>query len=83
MRSHSVLFQLYCPGQEVPKSGIYRVTHHGHHHDHEVTCVSGEHFPECQQCKHRVRFSLILAAHAVWRHVHFHPASEDLLEVAR
>ena len=64
--------QMFRPGEDVPKSGIYKVSHCGHHHDHEVTCFSGERFPECHQCGDGVRFSLLIAAHAVWRHMHFY-----------
>ena len=70
MRSN-LRVQRFRPGEEVPKSGIYRVTHCGHHHDHEVTCFSGERFPECHECRDGVRFALLMAAHAVWRHAHF------------
>ena len=73
MGHNRALVHMYCPGEQVPKSGIYRVRHHGHHHDHEVTCISGENFPECHSCGNKVRFSLIIAAHAVERHQHFEP----------
>lgn len=75
MRS-SVRVPMYRPGEEVPKSGIYKVSHRGHHHDHEVTCLSGERFPECHSCKDEVRFSLLIAAHAVRRHGHFYGRAE-------
>lgn len=73
VRSMSANFrvQQYRPGEEVPQSGIYSVRHRGHHHDHEVTCLSGEQFPHCHQCKEEVRFSLLMAAHAIRRHMHF------------
>jgi hypothetical protein len=71
MGHNRAIVQMYRPGEEVPKSGIYRVRHQGHHHDHEVTCISGEQFPECKQCKGGVRFSLIIAARAIERHIHF------------
>ena len=77
MGPHRALVQMYKPGEEVPKSGIYRVRHDGHHHDHEVTCISGEQFPECNKCKGAVRFNLIIAAHAVDRHMHFEGASSE------
>jgi hypothetical protein len=67
-------FQTYHPGEDVPMSGIYKVTHRGHHHDHEVTCLSGEKFPECHQCQGQVRFNLLIAAHAIHRHTHFYQA---------
>jgi hypothetical protein len=71
MGPNRAFVQAYQPGETVPKSGIYRVRHHGHHHDHEVTCISGEQFPECNGCRRAVRFSLIIAAHAIDRHMHF------------
>jgi hypothetical protein len=68
---HRAPVELFQPGDEIPKSGIYRVRHCGHHHDHEVTCISGDIFPTCRECHGRVRFSLIIAAHAIERHLHF------------
>ena len=79
MRLHAPSVRLNQPGEDVPKSGIYRVTHYRHHHDHEVTCISGEPFPECRECKDRARFALMIAAHAVDRHMHFHQGPEELL----
>lgn len=77
MRS-SFKVQQFRPGEDVPKSGIYKVSHSGHHHDHEVTCLSGERFPDCHQCGDRVRFSLLIAAHAVQRHTHFYQGDAQL-----
>ena len=76
MRSNFTV-ENYRPGEAVPKSGIYKVSHRGHHHDHEVTCYSGERFPECHRCRDGVRFSLLIAAHAVWRHCHFYRENES------
>jgi hypothetical protein len=70
--------QTFHPGDEVPMSGIYKVTHRGHHHDHEVTCLSGDQFPVCCQCREQVRFSLLIAAHAIHRHIHFYQAEASL-----
>ena len=77
MGPNRALVHMYKPGEDVPKSGIYRVRHTGHHHDHEVTCISGEQFPECNRCKGGVRFSLMIAAHAVDRHMHFDASSGE------
>jgi hypothetical protein len=71
--------QMYRPGEEVPKSGIYKVSHCGHHHDHEVTCLSGEPFPECQQCGGMVQFSLLIAAHDLHRHTHLARSEASML----
>jgi hypothetical protein len=43
----------YKPGDVVPKSGIYRVTHDPKHAAaHEVTCIEGRRFPPCKGCDH-------------------------------
>jgi hypothetical protein len=43
----------YKPGDKVPVSGIYRVTHDKNHHQpHEVTCIEGRKFPPCRGCEH-------------------------------
>jgi hypothetical protein len=43
----------YRPGQNVPTSGIYRVTHEPTHSamPNEVTVLKGRQFPSCPQCK--------------------------------
>jgi len=57
------------PGEEVPKSGIYKVVHGaGHAEEHEVTCLKGEQFPPCIGCGHHVRFVLVRSAHHVRSH---------------
>ena len=59
----------YKPGQEVPTSGIYRVSHNRSHAlEHEVTCVKGEPFPSCKNCGEHPRFVLVHAAHHVANH---------------
>lgn len=55
----------YKPGDKVPKSGIYKVTHDRNHASpHEVTCVFGKVFPPCRGCQHP-RFELVRAAQHV------------------
>jgi hypothetical protein len=52
----------YKPGDVVPESGIYNVTHHPKHAErHQVTCVEEERFPPCKRCDHP-RFVLAKAA---------------------
>lgn len=52
----------YEPGDIVPESGIYRVTHDLRHAEpHEVTCIEGRRFPPCKGCDHP-KFVLIRAA---------------------
>jgi len=48
----------YRPGDVVPESGIYRVTHESHRLMHEATLLEGQRFPICRQCAHSVRFEL-------------------------
>jgi hypothetical protein len=60
------------PGNEVPRSGIYKVVHDVEHRDeHEVTCIIGEHFPPCNHCGKHPRFTLVRAAHHVRNHKYF------------
>jgi len=61
----------YKPGEKVPKSGIYRVTHDTvHAQPHDVTCIYGKTFPPCHGCKHP-RFQLVHAAQHIETHEHF------------
>ena len=63
--------ETYKPGQKVPKSGIYRVTHDpAHAQPHEVTCIFNKIFPPCRGCDHP-RFKLIYAAQHIESHEHF------------
>lgn len=48
----------YRPGELVPESGIYRVTHESHRLMHEATLLEGNRFPICRQCRDSVRFEL-------------------------
>ncbi len=50
---------VYAPGDNAPRSGIYRVRHDGHRADHAVVILESEVFPACRTCKGRVRFHLI------------------------
>ena len=45
--------QEFRPGQIVPQSGVYRITHDPLHPDmpHEVTVIKGRRFPTCRHCK--------------------------------
>ncbi len=53
----------FRPGNKVPHSGIYLVTHGGEHAPaHEVTCAFGSAFPHCAACGRDARFNLIRAA---------------------
>ena len=62
---------VYKPGDTVPSSGIYRVTHDPQHtQEHEVTCIAGKIFPPCRGCNHP-QFVLVRAAHHIETHEHF------------
>jgi hypothetical protein len=67
---------LYTPGDAVPYSGIYRVTHHNRHApEHDVTCVSGKAFPLCNECGAGVRFRLLHAVRLIDKHEWFSPSA--------
>lgn len=53
---------LFVTGQQVPESGIYRVTHSAHRLPHEVTLLRGEQFPRCSRCGDSVTFELVQTA---------------------
>lgn len=56
-----ILGRRHRPGELVPQSGVYRVTHDVHRLMHEATLLAGDRFPLCRQCKHAVRFELLRA----------------------
>jgi hypothetical protein len=50
---------IFKPGDTVPHSGIYTVTHDNQHTQaHDVTCVYGKRFPPCRGCGAHPRFKL-------------------------
>jgi len=52
------------PGEKVPESGIYRVTHDPKHlQEHEVTVIAGKPFPPCRGCQHPRFVAVKLAKH--------------------
>ena len=55
--------QEFKPGQIVPESGVYRITHDPQHADmpHEVTVIKGRRFPTCRHCK-GISFELVQPA---------------------
>lgn len=53
----------YRSGDTVRQSGIYEVIHDRNHREsHEVVMISGEHFPDCETCKEKVRFRMVRTA---------------------
>jgi hypothetical protein len=62
---------VFKPGEAVPHSGIYRVSHDPEHaQEHEVTCLFGKRFPPCRGCD-QPRFVLVRAARHVETQEHF------------
>jgi hypothetical protein len=55
--------QVFKPGEIVPQSGIYTITHDPAHADmpHEVNVIKGRRFPTCRHCK-GISFELAHAA---------------------
>jgi hypothetical protein len=67
--------QEYRPGQIVPQSGVYTITHDPMHANmpHEVTVIKGRRFPTCRHCK-GISFQLAHAAKHVSEIDHFEEA---------
>jgi len=63
LRWSKPMTQEFHPGQTVPESGVYRVSHDPIHPDmpHEVTVIKGRRFPTCRGCK-GISFELVHAA---------------------
>jgi hypothetical protein len=64
---------LYKPGDTVPQTGIYDVTHDNldgqeHTPPHPVTALQGKLFPPCRACQEHVRFRLHQAADLIDTH---------------
>jgi hypothetical protein len=70
-----MMAQEFRPGEIVPQSGIYTITHDAAHADmpHEVTVIKGRRFPTCRHCK-GVRFELAHPAKHVSEIEHFEEA---------
>jgi hypothetical protein len=63
---------VYKPGNIIPESGVYAVTHEGDHHQpHDVTCIAGRKFPPCNTCGSHPLFVLRVAAIHVEDHRSF------------
>ena len=66
----------FSPGEKVPASGIYDVTHDkldgdDHALPHLVIAIAGKVFPPCRLCRGEVRFVLHQAAVEMDADVHF------------
>ena len=63
--------EVFKAGEKCRQSGVYRVIHdRTHAENHEVTCVNGETFPTCRDCK-RLKFELVRPAHHIETHEYF------------
>ena len=70
--SDPVTGDVFKPGDDCKRSGVYRVLHDPNHADeHEVTCVFGKKFPPCNHCGDYVRFILEHSAIHIDSHAHF------------
>ena len=58
MKDKQILTKKYQPGELVPESGVYRVTHDEHRLMHEAMLLAGSRFPLCKRCHRSVRFEL-------------------------
>lgn len=65
------------PGESVPKSGVYRVSHPKEcdHLEHHVICIRKDVFPLCRSCGDRANFSLVRYAPDAATHEDFKPVS--------
>jgi hypothetical protein len=55
----------FRPGDAVPRSGIYKVTHYQHRRPHEAVITERDRFPQCRACGARVLYSLVRGADAI------------------
>jgi hypothetical protein len=56
----------FCTADEVPATGVYRVSHDSHRLPHNVTLFQGQSFPRCAKCQEAVTFELLHATPAVF-----------------
>ena len=52
----------YRPGDEVPSSGIYRVSHKQHRPEHDALLTVSTPFPRCRVCGDNVIYQLVQGA---------------------
>lgn len=59
----------FRPGDDVPRSGIYLVTHNQHRAQHEAVvlkdALKGALFPACKACGHAVRYRMVKSAASI------------------
>jgi hypothetical protein len=76
--------ELLKPGDAVPASGIYHVTHDKidgvhHAHPHKVIALRGDTLPACRGCLNRARYRMFEAAERVEAHEHFRVIAETIM----
>jgi hypothetical protein len=54
--------KVYRSGEQVPRTGLYRVFHYQHRMPHDTVLRRGEDFPPCNKCGERVTFRLCATA---------------------
>jgi hypothetical protein len=59
--------EVFKPGDKVPRSGIYQVTHYQHRIPHEAVVTAMQPFPVCRICGARVRYRLARGAEPIER----------------
>jgi hypothetical protein len=67
----------FRPGELVPATGIYGVTHYQHRMPHEVFARQGDVFPNCRRCYSRVSFRLVQPAAHLGADPDFFTSSEE------
>ena len=55
----------FRPGDAVPCSGVYRITHTEHREEHDGILLKGQAFPRCTVCGEQVRFALLQASNPI------------------
>jgi len=55
----------FQPGDAVPCSGVYRITHAQHRDEHDGILLNGQSFPRCSVCGEKVRFTLLQASNPI------------------
>ena len=50
--------KIYRSGEQVPRTGLYRVAHYQHRMPHDAVLRQGDVFPACNKCRERVTFRL-------------------------
>jgi len=74
--NHTKNAKEFAPGEKVPTSGVYDVTHDkvdgdDHAQHHQITFIAGAVFPRCKGCGQWVRFRPYHAAENVEAAPHF------------